>query len=230
MADAGTERPFVYVNMAMTVDGKITSSAREYPAFTSKRDRSNMDRLRAEADALIVGAGTMRADNPALHVRSPEMQRYRKSLGKGGLSKVLVTASGRIDDSSRFFDETDGGDRIVATSESADPDRLARIGRRALVWKLGRQRVDLALLLSRLGSGGAERVLVEGGGELNWQMFELDLVDELYVTIAPVLLGGREAPTLLEGAGWPVSLRRRVRLVTVEQHDDELFCRYALER
>ena len=84
MADASSvDRPFVYVNMAMTVDGKITSAARDHPRFTSVEDRRNMDRLRAEADAILVGAGTLRADNPRLHVRDTEMQAYRRSLGKG---------------------------------------------------------------------------------------------------------------------------------------------------
>ena len=97
-------RPFVYVNMAMTVDGKITSAGRELPALTSDHDRDEMDRLRAEADALLVGAGTLRADDPPLHVRSEAMQAYRRSLGKparprlGGiprLSAKLLTSSSR---------------------------------------------------------------------------------------------------------------------------------------
>ena len=75
-------RPFVYINMAMTADGKITSARREYPRLTSDLDRLTMDRLRAEADALVVGAGTLRADDPPLRVRDPAMQAYRESLGK----------------------------------------------------------------------------------------------------------------------------------------------------
>ena len=83
------DRPFVLINMASSADGKITSGAREYPRMTSAYDRRNMDRLRAESDAILVGAGTMRADNPKLHVRNADMQAYRRSLGKsGGLLKV----------------------------------------------------------------------------------------------------------------------------------------------
>ena len=73
-------RPFVYVNMAMSADGKITSARREYPRFTSEPDRRNMDRLRAEADAMLVGAGTVRADNPTWHVRTEAMREHRRSL------------------------------------------------------------------------------------------------------------------------------------------------------
>ena len=92
------KRPFVYINMAMTVDGKITSAAREYPRLTSRHDRDTMDRLRAEADAMLVGARTIRDDNPTLHVRSTEMQAYRKSLGKPEpILKVVVSASLDLD-------------------------------------------------------------------------------------------------------------------------------------
>src|SRR5262245_12686439 len=97
-------RPFVSINMAMTADGKITSALREEPDFTSRLDKTTMDRLRAEADAVLVGAGTLRADDPALHVRDPEMQAHRRALGKPeGLVNVVVTRSLAIDPASRFF-------------------------------------------------------------------------------------------------------------------------------
>ncbi len=224
-------RPFVYVNMAMTVDGKITSSDREYPGFSSDSDRKNMDRLRAEADALAVGAGTMRADNPKLHVRDEEMQAYRRALGKpGGLTKILITASAEISPDSRFFDSSDGGDAIVATVESADASRLAALAKRVEVWKLGDRQVDLALLLQRLADRGVRRLLLEGGGELNWAFVEADLVDEFHVTLAPALLGGRDAPTLLEGPGLRMRDQRRLRLAELRREGDELFFRYTLVR
>lgn len=225
-------RPFVYINMAMTADGKITSAAREYPRFTSEHDRREMDRLRAEADALVVGAGTVRADDPVLGVRGDEMRAYRRSLGKpAGLVGVLVTASGRVAPSSRFFDAAPGGERIVATVDDDTPaERLAGVAGRAEVWRIGRGRVDLLELLRRLAERGVERLLLEGGGELNWAFLRDDLVDELYVTIAPALLGGRDAPTLLEGPGLSMKAQRRLRLERVRQEGDELFCRYAVVR
>jgi 2,5-diamino-6-(ribosylamino)-4(3H)-pyrimidinone 5'-phosphate reductase len=225
------ERPFVSINMAMTVDGKITSARREYPRLTSSFDRENMDRLRAEADAILVGAGTMRADNPKLYLRSEKMRAYRRSLGKpDALIKVLITAGAELPEDSRFFEEADGGERIVATVEEAPPERLHRLGRRAEVWRLGRGRVDLGGLLARLKQRGIERLLVEGGGELNWDFVEADLADELYVTIAPTLLGGRDAPTLLEGVGLPMEQQRRLRLLELHREGDELYCRYAVVR
>jgi 2,5-diamino-6-(ribosylamino)-4(3H)-pyrimidinone 5'-phosphate reductase len=224
-------RPFVYVNMAMTADGKITSAEREYPRITSDLDRETMDRLRAEADAIVVGAGTLRADDPPLHVREAGMRAYRASMGKPvGLVRVVVTASGGIDLASRFFEDEPDGVRIVATVEGADPDRLAALEGQAEVWRLGRDQVDLRLMLERLGRRGVERVLVEGGGELNWCFFRDDLVDELYVTVAPGLLGGRDAPTLLEGEGFSMDLQKRLRLLELRREGDEIYCRYQVVR
>jgi 2,5-diamino-6-(ribosylamino)-4(3H)-pyrimidinone 5'-phosphate reductase len=223
------DRPFVSINMAMTVDGKITSARREYPRITSPFDRDRMDRLRADSDAILVGAGTMRADNPKLHVRSEAMREYRLSLGKpAGLMRVLVTASAELDPQSRFFDDADGGDRIIATTETAPARRLAELGERAEIWKLGDERVDLAALLDRVAQRGAARVIGEGGGELNWHLIRDGLVDEIYVTIAPTLLGGRDAPTLLEGEGLTMKAQQRLRLVDLHREGDELYCRYAV--
>ena len=222
-------RPFVYINMAMTADGKITSARREYPRFTSDLDRRTMDRLRAEADAIVVGAGTLRADDPPLKVRDEEMRAYRESLGKSGAPlRVVVTASGSIEESRRFFDDTEGGERIVATVEILEAQKLAALQSKAEVWQLGQAEVDLQRLLDRLGRRGARRVLVEGGGELNWRFIREELADELYVTIAPALLGGREAPTLLEGSGFPMASRRRLRLLELRREGDEIYCRYEL--
>jgi 2,5-diamino-6-(ribosylamino)-4(3H)-pyrimidinone 5'-phosphate reductase len=223
-------RPFVLINMAMTADGKITSAAREYPRFASLEDRRRMDLLRAEADAVLVGAGTLRADNPDLRVRDAEARARRAALGKpAALARVAVSASGRLDGASRFLDD-DGAARIVATREGAPEATLAALGAGIEVWRAGRARVDLRALLARLAERGVERLLVEGGGELNWELVRDDLVDELYLTLAPALLGGRDAPTPVEGPGLTMERQRRLRLVSVERAGDELFCRFAVDR
>lgn len=224
-------RPFVYTNMAMTVDGKITSSRREYPRFTSEQDRLNMDRLRAEADAILVGAETLRSDNPSLRIRCEPMRAYRQSLGKPpGLLRVLVTASGRVDTGCRFFTEDDGGGRIVATVAGQDDATLKSLAARAEIWCFDANQVGMAELLERLRNRGVERLLVEGGGELNWSLVRDGLVDELHVTIAPALLGGREAPTPLGGDGLAMKQRMQLKLAEVRREGDELFCRYTAVR
>ncbi len=222
-------RPYVYLNMAMTADGKITSAGREHPRFTSKEDRREMDRLRAEADAILLGAGTLRADNPVWHVRTPEMQEYRRTRGqRADPLRVVVTASGRIDPDSRFFQ--DSADRIIVTTEQAPAERFEAFAGKTELWRIGREQVDLPALLAKLAERGIDRLLVEGGGELNWGLVRDDLVDELHVTIAPVLLGGRDAPTLLEGLGLPMKQRRKLRLEQARREGDELFCRWTVIR
>lgn len=225
------ERPFVCMNMAMTADGKITSATREYPTFTSRHDQKTMDRFRAEADAILIGAGTLRADDPPLRVRDSEMLEYRRSLNKpDGLLNVVVSGSLDLDPGCRFFRDDRAAGRIVATVEEAPEALVSGLTEVAEVWRVGSGSVDLRELLRRLRVRGVERLLVEGGGELNWGIVREDLLDELYVTVAPSLLGGREAPTLLEGDGFPMDDRRRLRLVEVERHGDEIYCRFAVAR
>lgn len=220
-----SERPFVFVNMAMTIDGKITSASREQPGFASGEDRIRMDRLRASADALLVAAGTVRADNPAWHVRTESERRGDAP------HRLLVSSGADIPEGSRFFNDRYGGKSILATTESADDESLETLRRRGVdIWSLGSERVDLESLLARCSAEGIERLLVEGGGELNWQLFEGDWVDELNVTVTPRLLGGRDAPTLLEGDGWSMAQQRRLQLEQVDRVGDELFCRYRVDR
>jgi len=216
--------------MAMSADGKITSARREYPRFTSAYDRENMDRLRAEADALLVGAGTVRADDPALHVRSEKMREYRRSLGKpDALLRIVVSTTLAIDPASRFLREGPGA-RIIATVADAPAERHAALAALAEIWQLGHGRVDLGALLFRLKQRGVARLLVEGGGELNWSLLRDDLIDELHVTVAPCLLGGRDAPTLLEGEGLSMARQRRLRLIELRREGDELYGRWSVER
>ncbi len=223
------QRPFVSINMAASVDGKITSARREYPRLTSRHDRNRMDRLRAESDCVVVGAGTLRADDPNLHVRNPALMDYRRSLGKpDGLLKVVVTASLDLDPQGRFASNPDGGGLVVATVDSAPADRVAVWNERAEVWRLGAERVDLPRLLDRLADRGIQRLLLEGGGRLNWDFIAADLVDEINVTVAPTLLGGENAPTLLEGSGFSMDQQKRLRLIDLTRAGDELFCRWSV--
>jgi len=226
-----TARPYVYVNMAMTADGKITSAAREFPEFTSDEDRRTMDRLRAEADVLVVGAGTLRADDPPMYIRDPEMLELRRALGKPAeLPVVVVSASLRLDLNARWFRRGERAHRIVATVEDGDPERLARLRTVAEVVPCGLGRVDVTALVARLAARGFARVLVEGGGELNWEFVRAGLVDAVHVTVTPVLLGGRDAPTFLEGNGFAMDERRHLRLADVRRVGDELFLRWQIVR
>ena len=223
------DRPFIGTNMAITVDGKITSAYREHPRFTSPRDRQTMDMLRADVDAVLVGAGTLRADDPPMHVRNPEAQHLREASGRRGpMLNIVVSQSLNLAKEARFFNNPHTRP-LVVTSEAADPSDLRSCG--VEVWQLGQTTVDWPLLCHRLFHAlGVRRMLVEGGGEIAWHFLKHDLLDEINVTIAPVLLGGAQAPTLVDGAGLKMAQQRRLQLVSSEVIDDEIYCRYKVRR
>jgi 2,5-diamino-6-(ribosylamino)-4(3H)-pyrimidinone 5'-phosphate reductase len=143
---------------------------------------------------------------------------------------VVVSARLDLPFAGRFFKGGDPALRVVATVEDAPEERVRELAGRAMVWRLGQGRVDVQRLLSRLKEVGVERLLVEGGGETNWAFFEAEAIDELYVTLAPCLLGGRAAPTLLEGEGRRLADRRNLRLLSCERVGEELYLRWAVER
>ena len=196
-----------------------------------------MDRLRASADAILIGAGTLRADNPALHVRSAVDARPPCLAGQAPDGAAARAGHGQPARHRRrqplLRPDARRAGRIIATVEDVAEDRLAahsppapRSGRSAA------SRVDLPGRSAGTASPSAASngCCVEGGGELNWAFLRDDLIDELHVTIAPVLLGGREAPTLLEGEGLAMRAQRKLRLEELHREGDELYCRYSVER
>ncbi len=223
-------RPFVFLNMASTVDGKITSSRREFPQYPSKHDRHHMDELRSRADALMVGAGTLRADDPALHIRSESARRSRGEAGKSeGLPTVIVLGHGTLPPNAKVFHRNDGARVIVATLNGRSTELRSQLPATIEFQELGRDSVDLAELLRRLEQEGVQSLLLEGGGELNACMFEQSLVDEINLTLCPCLLGGRDAPTFVEGAGWPMKDRQALSLLSCEERKGEIFLRYRVK-
>ncbi len=221
--------------VAVTADGKIDSAAREGGGFASRLDRDRLDALRAEADALVVGARTVRTEDPPFRVRDPARRHRRRERGRPEQPLVVVISrSGEIPPQARFLHEPCGG-RLLALPENPAPavsgglEALVRGGELELV-RAGHGEVDVEVLLAQLGTRGVRSVLVEGGGEMLAAFVERDLLDELCVTICPVLLGGRDAPTAVEGRGLSIAGRRRLELLEVERAADELFLRYRVGR
>ncbi len=191
----------VSVNAAMSVDGKLSSRRREQIAISGAADFDRVDRLRAEADAVVVGVGTVLADDPSL-IRYDES--HRESTSGGDLtppSRIVVDSTCRTPtDASILSGEPE---TYILTSESAPETR--RIGLRnagATLVVAGTNRVDVPEAFAELESHGIERMLVEGGGELIFSLFEGGLVDELTVYVGNVVIGGRDAPTLADGDGF----------------------------
>ena len=183
----------VTINAAMTLDGKI-ATARGDSAISSKQDLVRVHRLRAGSDAVVVGVATVLADDPQLTVRHVK--------GKNP-ARVIVDSRGRTPEDSRLLKAAGKVRTIIAVTEQAPAGNIGMMENAgAEVIVAGKEQVDLKSLFARLAKMGFRRLLVEGGGELNWSVLSLGLADELIVTVAPRIAGGRLAITLVEGDGF----------------------------
>jgi 2,5-diamino-6-(ribosylamino)-4(3H)-pyrimidinone 5'-phosphate reductase len=184
----------IIIIAAMTADGKI-ATRRGNSAISSNADLKRLHQLRNSADAVMVGISTVLVDDPQLTVR----------FGMGGSrspARVVVDSTGRIPSNSKLLKKANVTKTIVAASNRITTDNIHRIensGAKVLV--AGRNKVELRKVFHILEKMGYKRILVEGGGELNWSVLKLGIVDELIITISPRIVGGRTATTLVEGEG-----------------------------
>jgi len=211
-------RPHVIMNAAMTLDGKITTVARD-SKISSTKDLLRVHRLRSKVDAVMVGINTVLADDPMLTAR--------RVKGRNP-TRIIVDSKARIGLNSRIMRSCNKILTIIATSQKASRVKLKKIiARGAIVIVLGKNKVDLAKLLSILKDSGMNKLLVEGGGEINWAMLANGFVDEVMVTVAPRIVGGRNALTLVEGAGFAkISKGTKLKLYRTSKNGNEIVLFY----
>lgn len=221
--------PFVFINMAITADGKIATANRAISSFGSRHDHDHLLELRATADAVMNGAGTVNA-NPIN--MGPGPRKYRRIRTRDGLAeynlRIIVSGSGDVDPGAAVFKHR-FSPIIVLTTERADPQKLNPLSSLATEIKIcGRQEIDFREALSWLREKWEiKRLLCEGGGELNDALFRAGLVNELHLTICPKIFGGRLAPTIAEGAGvLKLSDAAQLKLKSMKRVGDELFVVY----
>jgi len=221
--------------MASSLDGKIAPAPSRRPPGTFQMSRGKVDHalmreLRAGADAVLVGAGNVRADNPDLAVEASERAR-RRSVGAREPLRVVVTRGGEgLLPAMRMFDPARGGPSIVAHTRALSPATQAALSAVAEVVLLEGCETDLRVLLAWLGDvHGCRTVLCEGGGVLNATLFEARAVDELYLTVTPRILGGTTAPTAVSGEGFAPSFVPDATLVDVRREGDELLLHYRFD-
>jgi len=203
------ERPFVFINTAVTADGKIDTVERRGAPISSPVDLERVQRLRASTDAIMVGGHTLLHEDPSLTVKPEHLREERLARGLsenpmkvGVVSRIGESESGSpISLDGKFLNA--GPARVVVfTTEQTAPEQIARLtGRGAEVYVVGEHRVDLAEALRLLRGMGVERLMVEGGGTLNAALVRLKLVDEIHMYIAPLVFTGATAPTLADGPG-----------------------------
>lgn len=194
-------RPHVFVNAAMSADGKLSTYERRQVKISGPGDFRRVDRLRAGADAVMVGIGTVLADDPSLTVKDPALVAAREASGRGPHPvRVVVDSHARISLDAAVL-HRGGGRRVVGVAEAAPAEKRAALEEHATVVVAGTDRVDLALLLERLFDLGVRRLMVEGGGTLIAALATAGLVDDLYVYVGNIIISGSAAPTLADGGG-----------------------------
>ncbi|KUG19637.1 5-amino-6-(5-phosphoribosylamino)uracil reductase [hydrocarbon metagenome] len=224
-------RPFVFVNVAMSADGKISTRERRQVRISGREDYLRVDRIKAESDAIMVGIGTVLADNPSLTVKSPELRKMRAEAGKDeDPIRIVVDSSGRTPCDADIL-RKGTGKRIIAVSGRAPPARVRELKRHASVIVAGESDVDLAEVLRVLYErDGVRRLMVEGGGTLIASMLSSGLVDELQTFIGAMVIGGEDAPTPADGPGFlhePDFVR--LRLIDIERIDGGALLRWQVE-
>ncbi|ELY67086.1 2,5-diamino-6-(ribosylamino)-4(3H)-pyrimidinone 5'-phosphate reductase [Natrinema versiforme] len=209
---------YVIVNAAASADGKLSSRRREQIAISGADDFARVDRLRAESDAVAVGVGTVLADDPHLTVKDDELRAQRREDSRpANPARVVVDSSGRTPTDAAILD--DAATTYLCLSEAAPVDRRMELAEEAELVTAGDDRVDLLRAFAALQEQGIEQLMVEGGGELIFSLFEAGLVDELRVFVGPTIIGGRDAPTLADGEGF-VAKFPALDLEAVDRLDD----------
>jgi len=227
------ERPYVLINMAISADGKIASARRNVNHFSSPHDHEHLYELRATSDAVMNGARTV--DTAPIKMDSGPA-RYRRKRLRAGLAehplRVIATGSGSLNPDAEVFNH-DFSPIIILTTQRCPKRKLAAFERHhASVYILPSSKINFKSALAYLKKQhGVNRLLCEGGGELNDALFRADLVDEIHLTVCPVLIGGRAAPTISDGAGFArLADASRYEIVKRRRVGDELYLTYRRKR
>lgn len=220
------DRPYTLLSCSVSMDGYIGSAASRL-LLSNDADFDRVDAIRASCDAILVGATTVRTDNPGLLVRSQSRRDERTARGLApSPMKVTVTRQAELDAGADFF-TTGDVEKLVYCARSRVGDARARLGPVATVVD-GGHTVDMRRLSNDLAARGVERLMVEGGGNVHTQFLTDDLVDELQLVIAPVFVGDSQAPRFVRDGCFPWNPARRATLADVRQIGDVVLLRYAL--
>jgi 5-amino-6-(5-phosphoribosylamino)uracil reductase len=223
------DRPYVLLSAAMSVDGYLDDATGQRLILSSEADLDRVDEVRANADAILVGATTIRRDNPWLRIRSAARREAR--LARGELAdpvRVTITRSGNLDPAARFFTRSAPSETVlVYVPDSAAGDAAARLAGAASVLEAG-DPLSLPIVLADLAGRGVRRLLVEGGGTVHTQFLQAGLADEFHLVVAPVFVGDPAAPRLAGPGRYPHDATHRMHLEGTEQLGDVALLRYRL--
>ena len=220
-----TSRPYVLISVAMSIDGYIDDGDDARLMLSNEEDFDRVDEVRASVDAILVGANTIRRDNPRLLVRSVERQeeRIRRGLARHPM-KVTLTGRGDLDATARFFSSGDT-EKIVYTRNPVVLTLCETLGDVATVVAAG-EPIDFGVVLDDLGQRKIERLMVEGGGTIHTQFLSAGLVDEIHLVIAPFFVGDRDAPRFVHPGRFPQNPQHPITLAETRQIGNVVLLRY----
>ncbi len=214
----------IILSAAVSIDGYLDDASPRRLKLSSAEDWDAVQRLRATCDAILVGAGTVRRDNPSLVIRDVEARARRVAEGMDAdIAKVTVTASGNLDPEAVFFREG-GGRKIVFAASGADCTALERY---AEVIKA--EVLTPAFIRDALAERGYRRLMVEGGGEILTMFLRAGIADRLRLAVAPFFVGDTAAPRLVCGGEFPWNKDNRMTLESVEMLGDMAVLNYELQ-
>jgi riboflavin-specific deaminase-like protein len=221
-----SQRPYVLLSVATSVDGTLDDVNSERLLLSNAEDFDRVDEVRAQSDAILIGAETMRKDNPRLLVNSEQRRADRVSRGLPAYPlKVTITASGDVDSGLKFWHH--GDQKVVYTTDQGAVKLRERLAGLADVVSLGETIDDFGRILDDLGQRGVRRLMVEGGGTIHTAFLSQGLADEIHLAIAPLVVGQAGAPKFLNAAEYPGGPTRRMRLLEARTIGDVVLIRYA---
>lgn len=225
-------RPFVTVNFAITADGKISTRKRTPSDFSTPADKRRLLEIRAECDAILVGARTLSSDTMSMGLPAADLREKRVQSGKASHPwRVIVSNSGKLSPELKVFQTPKLPTPIVFTTRAMPSRTVTALASLCDLYLQLSEKVNLrAMLMTLREDYGVRRVVCEGGGALLYSLLSDDLVDELHVTICPRVFGGKTAPTLTGVAGSFLPSSVPLRLAHSELVEDELFMRWRVIR
>ena len=212
-------RPRIILSAAITVDGKIATRTGD-SKLSSKKDKIRLHKLRSKVDAILVGRNTVQCDDPRLTVR------YVK--GKNPI-RIILDSQGSISSSSKIIKTCKKIQTIIVVSKKISKKNLLRLQKLPLqVVILGEKKINIKKLMQYLSKQKINSVLVEGGGTVNWEFINNNLVDEAIITLTPYIVGGENATTLVQGKGFSkISSSKKLRLKRISRQGNELVLHYS---
>lgn len=224
-------RPFVFICAGMSLDGKISNFKHQQVPVSSDSDKEMLLDARAEVDAVLIGANTLRQDDPSLTLKTQKRKNDRIRAGKTPepIKITVVSNAGSLDLDGKFFNEGEG-EKMIFTTEKTTERKIEEIRKRAKVYVLGRSEVDLEKMMFFLFEEGIKTVLVEGGGELNASLLEKDLVDEIRLKVGDLIIGGKDSTTLVDGEGFDLLSVKKVKFQRVVREKNHLIIKAKIVR